>query len=368
MKKSFIFSACTLFSIGLVLCGCGGRRPHNSYEVHGLSDKVKEIVSGNEIKLANGLTVELLGFEPNAETKKYLEENVKGQTVEIQADSKSTTKTLSSYDAKVKAYARLGHGYCISGTLLRSWKRYGTSLKTTDVNDSLKVFENYIVSGRLKPMSQEELRSYLLPRTFYIAVRDSEGNEGHGTGFFIDENGLALTNNHVLNENTADARICYLNDDGTLETNHVRNVKRIAYTYMDEDEPSIDFTIFYVDLDPGEKSPYMPLVKEQERPGTQLAKMGCPADEVANFKANGELDLYKNGYFTHGLNTYSGDSGSPIVNFRGEVVGINRGTSLNVVQDEITGEIRADRVPVHQAVDATLIRSVLNELGIDYLH
>lgn len=358
MKKHLLFKFIIIMTLAFCLNSCGKK-----IKVNGTVSTVDEVLSGNKIHLDNGLVVELIGFYPSSETEKYLKTCVLGNEVEIVADSKYTKRKLKSYSASVKADARLveGSGYSIAGTLLMARDRYETDLNADFVEDSLENFREYIKNPLPPKMDLKELRSYLIPRTFLIEAC-GVNNEGNvvgwtGTGFFIDENGLAITNHHVLNDGSFNEKIYYLTEDGNVSETMTRTVKRKVYSARSTETP-VDFSVFYVNLDPGEHSKYIPLIKEHVAYGEELAKMGCTSGIPAIIKYGATIDSYKEGWFIHGLETYHGDSGCPIVDFRGRAVGCNQGG----LED---GGIP---VPVKSGVDAVFIREILKKLNIDYLH
>lgn len=331
---------------------CGGNGKSGSIKVDGMQSKVQKVLDGNKIELKNGLKVEILGIRPTEDTKNYLEKHVKNENVIIIADSKQK-QFIKSYKTKVKAYVKLkGDKYCISGKLLLN----GTAeLRQTAVHDSLEHFKAYPnIGGERPPMSQTELLTYMKPATFMVYCQ----NEGLGTGFFINDNGLALTNNHVY-DGSQNAVICFFGDDGKLDATNYRKINRVLYTVRTGEKERIDFTVFQVQLDNGEKVRYMPLIKQHARDGEKIAKIGCPlGTSLCDFQP-GTLSHYNEGYFTHNIPTNHGDSGGPIVNFKGEVIGVNQSIDFNDV-------IREQAKGIAYGVDAVLIRQVLDENNIQY--
>ena len=323
-----------------------------SIKVDGIQSKVQKVLSGNEIELKNGLKVEILGIKRTEHTKEFLEKHVKGETVTIISDSKQK-QFIKSYKTKVKAYVKQkGEKYCISGKLLLN----GTAkLRQTSVHDSLEHFKAYPNIGGERPtMSQTELLTYMKPATFIVIGQD----KSIGTGFFINDNGLALTNNHVYDGST-NAVICFFGEDGKLDATNYRKINRVLYTGRGGEKGRIDFTVFQVQLDNDEKVRYLPLVRQHARDGEPIAKIGCPlGTSLCDFQP-GTLSHYNEGYFTHNIPTNHGDSGGPIVNFKGEVIGVNQSIDFNeVIQEQAKG--------IAYGVDAVLIKEILEENNIQY--
>lgn len=339
--------------IELMAYGCGSSP---SIRVDGIQSKVVKVLSGNAIELQNGLIVEILGIKPSEHTKEYLEKHVKGQSVMVISDSKQP-QYVKSMMTQVRAYVKVkGEKQDVSGKLLLNKT---AQLRQTFVTDSIKPFAKY-AKGDIprKKMSSSELLTYMKPATFMIRTE-----HGMGTGFFINDNGLALTNNHVLNndDGIGSVVIYFFGNDGKIDNSNFRHVERIIITERGE---KIDYTIFQVKLDNGEKVKYLPLVDRHLRDGEVVAKLGCPIGEPCNFQT-GVLSNYKDGYFAHSISSNHGDSGGPIVNFKGEAVGINQSIAMNSAFTMQTGSVqRAEGIAY--AVDAMLIRNILDKNNISY--
>ena len=336
MKNIFL----SIFFISLfILIGCN----EDKIKVQGITSKIVKVVDGNTIELQNGLKVRLLGIKATEDTKIYLEREYKGATVKIIQDSKQPA-FIKTYKTTIKAYVKVvNEGTSIAGKLLRN--RIAV-LNTTQLVDSLKPFA--IKDCDCVPMSNTELLSYMKPRSFMIITES-----GHsGTGFFISEDGLALTNNHVL-DGSENAVVCFFGENGTIDQHNTRGINDIVMTNKDE---KIDFTVFYVQLHPNEKVPYMPLVSEQIKDGEEIFKIGCPIGLPADFQ-NGVLSNYNDGYFTHNIPCNHGDSGGPVVNRKGHVVGINQSIAFNqTINEQAKG--------IAFAVDVTLIKKLLEKKQI----
>ena len=342
-----------LLPVLIALISCGGNGKSGKIKVDGIQSKVQRILSGNEIELKNGLKVVLLGIKPTEHTKSYLEAHVVGKNVTVIADSRQK-QYIKTYMTKVKAYVKVkGDRYSVSGKLLLNKT---AELCQTSVKDSLQVFIEHARRKERSVMTQSELLTYMKPATFEIIREDG----GRGTGFFISDNGLALTNNHVLDGNQ-NAIICFFGEDGTLDETNYRKINRLLLTNEDS---KIDFTVFLVQLDNNEKVRYMPLVEKHINDGEAIAKIGCPVGTVCNFQT-GTLSNYNEGYFTHSISSNHGDSGRPIVNFRGEIVGINQSIEFNSALSNMTGTVQKAE-GIAYGVDAVLIRRILDENNIQY--
>lgn len=310
-------------------------------KITGTTAKVTEVIDGKTIKLSNNLTVNLLGVENNPETVKFLKTNVKGKRVKLVADSKDPKQTYIKGDkAKVNAYVVVVGDRILNSVNGRMIRTEVSKLVKKGVNDSTFMTD----CGTPNPvLTDAELLALLKPRTFLIRHMNTGSL---GTGFYISSTGTALTNNHVLNFNNAgDAVIVPFNEDGSYDLSNYRTIERILYT-GDEDRTQTDYTIFEVSLN-GENVPFLKLAQQPELDGKKVAKLGCVSGEPAHF-STGNISHTINGVVSHSSKTNQGDSGSPLVNDRGQVIGINQSIKVN---QNIGGD-----VGVYYAVDIQLIR------------
>ena len=340
MKQKVIFFAFCLLT--LCLGSCGG----NKIQVNGMQSTVRSVISGNKVELQNGTKVVLLGIKDSENAKKYLEQHVKGKRVRVIADSKQPPY-INSYLTTIYAYLRVeGDKGCVQSKLLQ------TRLSMLNPNqrcDSTKVWSELCAIKTHPLVSSSELRTMMLPSTFLVYTEKSMG-----TGFFINNNGLALTNNHVWDGST-DAVVYMINDNGGYDASNTRQISRVIATYK---EGNIDFTIFVVQLDNNERTSYLPIIGQRAAIGDQVGKLGCALGRGAMFNT-GVISRYNEGYLTHSINIDNGDSGSPLCNMRGEVVGVNVSVPIN---PQSGSESRG----MSFAVDALLIKEVLDELGVEY--
>ena len=355
MKKMLISSL-----IVLTFVSCGQKK--RNIDINKIKSTIVSVKSGNTVELTNGLTVELLGVEPTENGRKYLEEYAKGKSVSLRCDSKQGKKSIKTYMTTVRAYVKIaGEPISLNGKLLLSRK---ASLNQNRLHDSLNVYKRYVNPDRRPILTDSELLTIMKPATFMIFTREGE-SLACGTGFFINDSGLALTNHHVFNHDTSNAVICFFGEDGVLNTSNRKHISHILFSYRGEGELSkIDFTVFQVQMNGNEKVSYLPLVRNHINDGERIAKIGCPAGTVCNFQT-GNLSNYNQGYLTHSISCNQGDSGGPVVNFRGEVVGVNQSIEFNQALSAMTGSVQKAE-GIAYAVDAVLIREVLDANGIEY--
>ena len=166
----------------------------------------------------------------------------------------------------------------------------------------------------------------------------------YGSGVIISEDGLVVTNHHV-SEKAVEIR-CVLSDR-----------REVPAVILGHDKET-DMALLRLALRPGEKSPWVPLGdSESLREGQFVMAMGAPFGFVRSVS----LGIVSNTRRYLSMSPYNlwvqtdaainpGNSGGPLVNMRGEVVGINaRGVFL---ADNIGFAIPVNRVK--EVVDAIL--------------
>lgn len=301
-------------------CSTGGS--NDGTPIDGYSGTVSN-VEGTTLVLSSGLRVRLLGVENgNNEVEAFLKTNYLGRGVTLYADSQSQKKTITSADDVVDAYAvETGtRGYCINRIAVLE---YPEAYRESETHDSV----GWIIGDTiLQP--KKNLSLYMKQRTFLIIT-----NSGVGTGFFINEDGLAVTNWHVLSPGEERSAIAVLFEDdannSNVEMDKKRNFKNIKFS---EDIRGLDLTVVTVELENGEKVPYFNIAKREPNQGDIVATYGNPGDgngdiHTATYAPGVIRRLYTDERGTdmieYTIPTNGGNSGGPVCDKYGQIVAIH---------------------------------------------
>lgn len=299
-------------------------------------------VEGNVLILESGLRVRVIGVDPNnAWAETYLKSHTIGKEVSLVAD-RVIQKNMSDADTEIPAYVILdSYMPSVNHQLLVANPR---AFDPSEVSDSLEVFR----PDEDKIVEIEDLALYMKMRSFLI-----ETPSGHGTGFFINDEGLALTNNHVLSDDNAVA--CLYNDkahdDSGLYKDRMREVGDILYT-----DEVLDITIFQVNLDKGEKVDYFNLAKNHVPQGTRVSTYGNPYNLTGTY-TSGDLSAYRDiqsrPLVQYSMATNPGNSGGPVVTPTGLVIAVHD------LGDK-------EKQNVNYGIDILAVRKVLDQKQLKY--
>ena len=173
-------------------------------------------------------------------------------------------------------------------------------------------------------MSTPELAEYVQARTVTINVTTEDGSEGSGTGFFIDDQGTLVTSYHVIDA-AHDIEVA-VNDGGKYDVKRIIDVSEMY-----------DVAIMQIDI---EGNDYLELAQEKVRTGEAVYAIGSPLGFLDGTFSDG---IISNASRSYGMidciqttaSISNGNSGGPLVNAHGEVVGINAfsytgGNNLNL--------------------------------------
>lgn len=322
---------------------------------------VKEIDQNGTLILKNGLKVQILGVTADNRTVEFLNANVKGKNVHIIADSHDTKPyfTHASKDL-VRAYvtvvdnvpyAKL-NGYLLSNQL--------ATLNDGYCQDSIAAYRSYVNykdTSVIEPattipngsFTKQTLFKYMAPATFLIQTESEQGTS-IGTGFFINENGLALTNYHVL-AGASMGRVFLCDEKGNITADRDRNILRVV-----QYSSKYDWCIFVVALDPGEKSHYLKLARQRPERGVDVGVVGNPRGLLATYTTGQVTNIHEEaGKIQIDASMTQGNSGGPICNFNGEVVGIAQSVAGNSDGSNATGNLNF-------GTDIMIVRNALNQL------
>lgn len=343
---------CAMTIIAVVVCtSCDEKKIYISDKEY----KVRKVINGNTIILDNMLKVKLLGIKDTPSSYQFLQQEVKGHKVRLKPDSKHQNfyvdATTDSVFAHVNLVISAHKSLELNGHMLKKgFAKFGQKPN----NDSAKVYKEYAELVPSEKMTDEQLCLKMTPATFLV-----ESRTGIGTGFFISEDGLALTNNHVLPDidNASLLYKVYLSDEfGNISRDKMRPVARALYTNHE-----YDFTIFRVQLDPDEKSPGLFVSRNEPTRGQHVGVVGNPRGLTATF-STGELSAFRpdnNGY-PHSIQftapVYPGNSGGPVCDEYGIVIGIVKSVAANEKGEIITGNMNF-------GVDIRVVRAKLDQLG-----
>lgn len=143
---------------------------------------------------------------------------------------------------------------------------------------------------------------------------------GSGSGFFADELGHVITNAHVV--------------DGAQEMNVVlQDGTQVPAELIGKDD-LVDVAIIQVDLPSGTSVPSIAAFGDSDalRPGEEVVAIGNALGEFPNTVSEGTVNGTNRAfpgmgglttYVQHDAEIWHGNSGGPLLNLRGEVVGIN---------------------------------------------
>lgn len=322
---------------------------------------VKEIDQNGTLILKNGLKVQILGVTADNRTVEFLNANVKGKNVHIIADSHDTKPyfTHASKDL-VRAYVTVVDNvpYAkLNGYLLRNQL---ATLNDGYCQDSIAAYRSYVNykdTSVIEPattvpdgsFTKQTLFKYMAPATFLIQTESEQGTS-IGTGFFINENGLALTNYHVL-AGASMGRVFLCDEKGNITADRDRNILRVV-----QYSSKYDWCIFVVSLDPGEKSHYLKLARQRPERGVDVGVVGNPRGLLATYTTGQVTNIHEEaGKIQIDASMTQGNSGGPICNFNGEVVGIAQSVAGNSDGSNATGNLNF-------GTDIMIVRNALDQL------
>ena len=351
MKRFIGFLASAIIFV-LFLTSCGISVDEIEGEIVGVHD-------GNTIELDVGTIVHLRGIKSSSSfTQKSLESMV-GKTVKLQSDiADEEYVTIESYDEEIYAYAVLHEdGTDLGETLLKSAK--ASAFDATNCYDfHLDEYKELIKEDVDPELNTIELSARLKTASMLVEVSKGDGKSSIGTAFFIGNDGLALSNNHVVNYGNYRRCNIFMSDiNGNIDYDQPYQIQRVVHS-----DEKCDYTIFYVDMDPTSMSRILPLklTKDKEyRSGTAIGVVGNPApgSRILTMSfATGEIARVQReeGKIQINAPITNGFSGGPAANEKGHAIGICQGGYVN------------NNANLNFAVDIRIVRDKLEDLCLPY--
>lgn len=360
--KNMLYIAVGIVAVALVAVFL--LMPGKKHYINDEVGEVRSVVNGNTIELKNGLKVQLLGVESSTRSQEFLSKNLVGQQVRLLADASNQKPYYTNAEKDiVSAYVHTVGASSfanVNGYMIHE-KQAG--FLNAYCNDSAKVFAEYAkgTSPETTPgpgqnpyplLSEIELGKKMTAATFLIVGKTDDG-QSIGTGFFINKNGLALTNYHVL-AHQANYTIFVSDEDGHITQDRDRSIARLITA-----NKSLDYAIFMVSLDNGEEVPYLDLARERPERGTRVGVVGNPATDSGVYLATfttGQISALRenSGEIQFNASITNGNSGGPVCDYHGRVVGIAKSVAVKNGQQNAAN--------LNFGVDIQEVRKVLDEL------
>jgi S1-C subfamily serine protease len=177
---------------------------------------------------------------------------------------------------------------------------------------------------------------------------------GTGSGFIVDEAGYVVTNSHVVADGSA-FEVTYF--DGTT----------VSATLVGSD-PFQDIAVLKLDLAEGDAVPGTVAFGDSDlvEAGDPVIAIGNPYGEYANTVTTGIVNAVERGLdsgggyelpnlIQHDADIYPGNSGGPLLNADGEVIGIN-------VAKAFTGRMGMDSEGFNFAIDSDAASQIVDEI------
>lgn len=197
-----------------------------------------------------------------------------------------------------------------------------------------------------------------MPQDMPQTAPDASGEEvlpvGTGSGFIIDASGIVVTNSHVVfGAESLEVRFF----DGT----------RVSGTVVGLDDPNLlDVAVVQLDLSDGTVVPGVLTMGDSDamRPGDSVVAIGSALGEFTNTVTSGMVNAVGRSLGGYGLNSliqhdaeiWRGNSGGPLLNMQGEVIGVNSaGLSGNQMSATAPAEMAF-------AISSNAVQSIVDEV------
>jgi len=185
----------------------------------------------------------------------------------------------------------------------------------------------FFTTGALKPAPVKEL-----VEKYGEAVISIETPSGKGSGFLINDDGYAITNDHVIQGETRIAAVLYLNAPGGLARRRIEDVEIVALN------PFFDLALLKLPLPKDLKPNHVVLGSlDDVNSGEGVFAVGNPLGLERSVSqgivSNRNRNLEGQIYLQTDAAINPGNSGGPLFNLRGEVIGVtSRGARKDIAE------------------------------------
>ncbi|MBA2518455.1 MAG: trypsin-like peptidase domain-containing protein [Chloroflexia bacterium] len=177
---------------------------------------------------------------------------------------------------------------------------------------------------------------------------------GTGSGFIIAASGLVVTNSHVVG-GADELQVRFF--DGTT----------VAATVLGQDDPNLlDVALVQLDLADGVAVPGVLALGDSDaiRPGERVVAIGSALGAFTNTVTEGMINAVGRSLGQYGIDSliqhdaeiWRGNSGGPLLNLRGEVIGVN---SAGLSENQMSATSPAD---IAFAISSNAVQGIIDEV------
>lgn len=292
-----------LLVIVIIFLACGG---NVNDDLSVLIDRYHEVedIHGNQLLLKSGYEIILLGIEDNQEVEGFLNNTIKSE-VKVILDSENKPRRLIK-NKPIYAYVVNELGESINAIVLKEKK---SKYVERNVSDSSYIFQEYALRDySIKEPEQKELVIEDVRASSFMVVTLQKGRRvGIGSGFFVMENGIGISNYHVFEGGDSWViKLCGENKEYEVDKIYEYNVQ-------------LDYIIFGVSEILGNK--YLDIANDLPSQGDDVHVYGSPRGLECTL-TKGIVSALRESHVQIDAPISPGSSGSPVVNDKGEVIGI----------------------------------------------
>ncbi len=182
-------------------------------------------------------------------------------------------------------------------------------------------------TGAFAPPTAEAVENALAAVVLLVSAR-ADGSVAYGSGIVLDGRGLVVTNAHVLAGSRSlramlydPRRVSYTPMDGGLARYLFEYEKDLVGARVERLDAASDLALLRLDADTSGRA-RLRAASAPPRRGERVFAIGHPQENVWSFTA-GQVSALHHGAVQHDALLSFGSSGGPLLNERGELVGVN---------------------------------------------